>query len=96
MILPIRVEMDGGAGPGDSDITLRCDDVGRPEDRGPSESERSYTRGERGRGRERGGGESQQREEDAGSSLVLTLHLQDLVTQVGLDVVLTVRGQNQT
>lgn len=32
---------------------------------------------------------------DAGYSRVLTLHLKDLVTQVGLDVVLTICGQYQ-
>lgn len=35
------------------------------------------------------------RVKDAGYSWVLTLHLKDLVTQVGLDVILTICGQYQ-
>lgn len=70
------------------------------QDKGLNKSIRSYP-GKR--ERERGGGKSGKREregerqrvKDSGYSWVLTLHLKDLVTQVGLDVVLTICGQYQ-
>ena len=47
----------------------------------------------RARKREREG--ERQRVKDVGCSRVLTLHLKDLVTQVGFDMVLAICGQYQ-
>lgn len=66
------------------------------QDEGLNKSIRSYLEREREkRRRERRERKRRQRVKDAEYSRVLTLHLKDLVTQVGLDVVLTICGQNQ-
>lgn len=98
MILPIKERRDGGrregGGAGDSAWTLPMTMLETREE-GLNKSIRSYL-GERERQRERRKEwKERQRVKDAGYSRVLTLHLKDLVTQVGLDVVLTICGQHQ-
>lgn len=102
MILPITVERwekgrEGASGAGDSTRTLPMMLL-ETQDKGLNKSRRSYSgKKEMGGGKsgKRGRGGERQRVKDAGYSRVLTLHLKDLVAQVGLDVVLTICGQYQ-